>query len=287
MFLKFPEGRFAETPGFEPVLRPGFLEKPFGERLNVLFPVPQRRQGNPHHVEPIEQVLPEPLLVDHPVQSLQGGGDDPGVDGDRRRPAQPLHHPFLQDPQELPLQGQVQVADRIDEQGSPLGDLEFPYPAIVGASEGSPFVAEQFALQEAFRDICAGNFHEGSALAGADPVEMAGHQALAGAALPGDQHRGVTPGHPLQGIHDLGHCRGAEDHSVSGAPIAVLLSHVLPPVRNHPPGWIGKPIGKFSRGLSGCQFFVFPRFQPLPREIPAWGRPPRASPGGALRGVPG
>ena len=83
---------------------------------------------------------------------------------------------------------------------------------------------EQLALQQRLGHGRAVEGHEGTGAPPAAVVQGAGHQVLAGAALAGDQHRGVRGGGPLDEVAHLAHHRAlAQDLAKAGG-----LGHRLP-----------------------------------------------------------
>src|SRR5262249_51609183 len=98
------------------------------------------------------------------------------------------------------------VADLIEEERPLVSQLEAADLLRDGAGEGALFVAEQLALQQAGGDGSAVELDEGAVLAGAQLMEGAGDELLAGAGLATDQHGGIRRGdgfdrlqHPAQG----------------------------------------------------------------------------------------
>ena len=80
-----------------------------------------------------------------------GGGDDAHVDRAGLRAAHALELAVLQDAQQLGLQRDGQLADLVQEQRPPVGQLEAAELARQGAGEGALLVAEQLALDQARR----------------------------------------------------------------------------------------------------------------------------------------
>src|SRR5207244_5893620 len=72
--------------------------------------------------------------------------------------------------------------------------LEFPYLVLGGAREATLDVAEEFGLDQLFRDCRTIHFHEWTLGAKAGRMQGAGHQFLAGSALSVDQHAAVGGG---------------------------------------------------------------------------------------------
>src|SRR5207245_8524176 len=113
---------------------------------------------------------------------------------------------------ELRLQLERNVADLVEEQRSPVRQLE-PSDALPdGAREGAPLVAEQLALEKARRDGGAVDLDEGPLATPAQVVNRARDQLLPGARLAEDEHgrvRGRDRLHLVQ--HALQRRRVADD----------------------------------------------------------------------------
>ena len=101
-------------------------------------------------------------------------------------------------------------------QGAAVGQFE---PALAhghGVGKGAPFVAEEFALQQGFGQGAA--VDRDAAFGGpvAALVDGPGDEFLAGAALAGNQDRGLRPGHPFHQGQDFLHDPGLS-HNVGEA----------------------------------------------------------------------
>ena len=110
-----------------------------------------------------------------------------------RRAADPLELALLQDAQQLGLHGRRQLADLVEEQRAAVAPARSGrgcWP--VGPGEGAPLVAEQLALEQRLRQGRAVDRDEAARSARRSSWWMAaGDQLLAGAALAGDEHRGL------------------------------------------------------------------------------------------------
>ena len=95
-----------------------------------------------------------------------------------------------------------------------MGLLELPHPAVDGPGKGPLLVAEQFALQQGFGDGHAVDDQKGFGRPQAVLVDGPGHQFLAGAGFPPDEHGGVGGRHPADGLVDLLHGLAAADDGV-------------------------------------------------------------------------
>ena len=87
-------------------------------------------------------------MADHRRQVAIGGGDEPHVDLDRARAAEPLELVLLQHAQDLGLRARAHVADFVEEQRAAVGLLEAADALAIGAGERALLVAEQLGLEQ-------------------------------------------------------------------------------------------------------------------------------------------
>ena len=95
----------------------------------------------------------------------------------------------LEDAQELHLDVGGELADLVQEQRAPVGQLEAADLRPGRPGEGALLVAEQLALDEGRRQGRAVDLDEGPVPARAPVVDGVGQQLLAGARLAEEQHR--------------------------------------------------------------------------------------------------
>src|SRR5262249_61891438 len=100
------------------------------------------------HVEAIEQVGPELLLLDERREVPVGGRDQPRVGAKRAPAAQPLELALLEHPQELRLELEGNLAHFVQEARYAVGQLEAAVALRDGAGERAFLVAEQLAFQQ-------------------------------------------------------------------------------------------------------------------------------------------
>ena len=100
------------------------LQEVLHQQRDVVAPLAQRRQLHRNHVEPVEQILAERAVRDHPVEIGVGRGDDPHVDLDGVRVADPLELALLQHPQQLRLQRRAHRPDLVEEERALVRLLE-------------------------------------------------------------------------------------------------------------------------------------------------------------------
>ncbi len=182
---------------------------------DVAGAVPQRDGLDIDHGQAVEEVFAEGPLGHHLGEVAPGGGQDADIDGNGGRPADPVDLALLQDPQELDLHVEGHVADLVQEDGAPVGLLEFSrLAAPLRAGEGPALVAEELRLQEVLRDGAAVDGDKGLVLSAAGQVDGLGHDLLAGAGLSRDQDRKITARRPQPHVFYTDH-------------LGILAQHVL------------------------------------------------------------
>ena len=92
----------------------------------------------------------------------------------------------MEDAQQLDLQVHREVADLVEEDGAPVGELEPSDLAGDGTGERPPLMAEQLAFDQPGRDRSAVHRHQRAVPAAAEAVDAARDQLLARAGFPQD-----------------------------------------------------------------------------------------------------
>ena len=168
-----------------PVVAP---DKMVDEQGDVLDALPQRRHHDGHDVEPVIEVVTEDAASDGLLEVGVRGGDEPHVDLDRARAADPFDLSLLEHPEELRLELGPQGADLVEEERAPLRELELTELALVGARERAPLVAEEVGLDEGLGDRGRVDGDEGPLAPRPLMVDGPRDELLASAALSGDQY---------------------------------------------------------------------------------------------------
>ena len=179
--------------------------------LRQVFPaMPQGRNRDLDHVEPVEQILPEATCMHFGAQIPVGGTHDACIHGLFQRRSQGAHLALLDGAKQLGLHRQGQVADLVQKQGPAGGRLEEAWPILRSPGVGALERAEEFGFQQILRNRAAVDGHERPVAAMAAGVDGPRHQLLASAGLTVHQHRRHAAGH-------LGH---ALLHALHGRRIA-------------------------------------------------------------------
>src|SRR5262245_37231005 len=158
------------------------------EHRDVLAPVAERRHGNRKHVQAVEQILPELLLVDERGQVAVGRGNQACVSAKRPSAAQAFELALLKDPQELGLELDRNLADFVEEDRPAVGELESADPLADRTRERSLLVSEQLTLEKARGNRGAIQLDERVVTASAQLMDRSRDQFLARSGLAGNQH---------------------------------------------------------------------------------------------------
>ncbi|OPZ59375.1 MAG: hypothetical protein BWY87_01038 [Deltaproteobacteria bacterium ADurb.Bin510] len=199
------------------------------QQRDVLAALPERRQGELDHLEPVIEILAKFALSDHLAQVAVGGRDHAGANLDGRAVADAFKLAFLQHAQELELNARRDVADLVQKDRTAAGQLEATLFVADGAGEGPLDVAEQLAFEQALGQSRAVDRHEGLRRTFAAVVQGLGHQLLAGAALAGNQGRGLGIAQILDQLEDALHAAAAADDVVVVMPLAELALETREP----------------------------------------------------------
>ena len=200
------------------------------EQADVVAALAQGRHGEHDHVEAVVEVLAEGAAPHLLLQIAVGGGEDAHVDAHRRLAADALQFLLLQHPQQLDLHRRRGLADLVEEEGAAVGLDELALAAAVGAGEGPLLVTEELRLEQGLGQGGAVDLDEGLVASRAVAVQGLGDQLLAGARLPGDEHRRLGGGDVADHLEEFLHGRrSADDGGVECRP---LLGCLLPAGRH-------------------------------------------------------
>ena len=180
------------------------LQKMVCQQRDVLRPLPQGRQEQAHHPKAVKEILPQAAGAEQLLRRLVHRRHDAHVKGDVPAAAQTAHLFLLQGLEQLGLEGDVHGVDLVQKEGAAVGLLK---EALVGHRAGIAALlrAEEHALQQVGGYGRAVLGHEGLAAPPPLGVEGLGHQLLAGARLPVNQHRGVQLGSGADAALELLH----------------------------------------------------------------------------------
>ena len=132
------------------------------------------------------------MTVRHLLREVRiGGGHQANIHLDGARAAQPLEFVLLQNPQELGLQLERNIANLVKKQRAAMGQLEAADALRDGAGERALFVTEQLAFQKPRRDGGAVHLYQGALAARAEMMNGAGDQFFSRAGFALNQYRRI------------------------------------------------------------------------------------------------
>ena len=166
----------------------GVAQKCRRQIRNIFTALRQRRQDDLDNVQPVEEVAAKTSGSDLRTKIAIGRRDDGDIDALELQRADALDFSIFERAQQLRLDGERELADFVEEEGSALSGLEHAGLGVDGAGEGAAHVAEQLALEKRVDDRGAVNRDEWPAPPRPRLVERTRAQLLAGSRLAGNQH---------------------------------------------------------------------------------------------------
>ena len=173
--------------------------------------VSQRSQAYFAAPEPVLQSRPETAALGFYIRI--GGRYDTHI-GPAYRPTNQLDFTLLQGPQQLRLQLRRRVAYLVQEEAAALGLGKVSLAGFVGTGKRPASTAKQAGSGQALGNGCHVDADQGTAGAGARPVDRRGHQFLAGTCLAANQHIQVTGRHLLDVLPQMRHVATTPTHPV-------------------------------------------------------------------------
>ncbi len=166
-----------------------------GDFQHVATALAQRRQFERDDVQSVIEVFTELAGLGQGFQVAVGGRDQAHIDLLRLHRANPTNLTFLQHPEQPSLSLERQFADFVEEQRSAVGGFDQACTSSAGAGKGTFLMAEQFGLDQCFRNGCTVNRNHRCLGAPRKVVQSAGDQFLAGARFALNQHVGIGRGY--------------------------------------------------------------------------------------------
>src|SRR3954454_25300461 len=119
-----------------------------GKGHRVLRPLAQRRNSQLKLAEAMKEPLAEPSFSYSCLKVLVRGGNDADVNLDLAMSTEPAKRLPIQHAQQFHLPLQLQFADLVQKERSPVGEFKEPRFRRIGAAEGAFLVSEKFALYQ-------------------------------------------------------------------------------------------------------------------------------------------
>ena len=119
------------------------------ERPDVFATLPQRRDVDVNHVQPVEEVLTKQTLGDACPELPVGRADHAHVHrrGEVGRPDL-LHLASLEEPEQQGLHPQRHLSDFVEQHRSLVGRLQQARLVAIGAGEAAPDVSEELGFEQ-------------------------------------------------------------------------------------------------------------------------------------------
>ena len=183
-----------ESLVFEPVFAVEHFQKPGGEFGNILEPFPERRDVEGKHVQPVVQILPE-LPLGHGLDQIPVGAcNHPHIHFDRLVAAHPLKLAFLKHPEQFALQSQSDLRNLVQQDRPSVRELKPAVPPLRGPGEGPFFVPKKLAFNQRLGNRRAVYPDERFFSAPTVPVNLIGHEFLAGPVFAVNEDGGIGAG---------------------------------------------------------------------------------------------
>ena len=192
LLLKQSDGFGGDGRGGNADLGAIFAKEVTSHFRDILLALVEGREGDGDDVEAIEEILAEHSFLDGSFEVAMGGGNDADIDGDGFPAADALDDFFLQDAKQLALQGEIHIADFIEENRAVLSLLEAADAAGIRPGKGAAFVAEQLTLEQTKRNRCAVHANERVPSARSLGVDHPCNEFFAGTALALYENCGVS-----------------------------------------------------------------------------------------------
>ncbi len=161
---------------------------------NVFPPFAQWGNPNREHIQPVEKIGAELLLLHQSTEVSIGGGDQARVRREGARTSQAFELALLQDAQQFGLQLERNLADLVQEDGSAIGQLKAADALRDGAGESAALMSEEFTFQQSGRNGGTVQLDEGTGMPRAEVMQSTGDQLFARPSLAIDKDGGIGGG---------------------------------------------------------------------------------------------
>src|SRR5581483_8951807 len=181
------------------------------QQRNVLAPFSQGWQFYVEHIQPVKQIRSKLPLLYQLLQILVCSRYAAKVHLDDLVPTNATDLALLQNPQQISLSFQRDVAYLVEEDRSTLSNFKFSLLAILRPGKRTFFVAEELAFEEGLGERATMNYHQGMEAPRAAGMNGPCNQFFASAALASDQHGGIRGSYGLDRLKHLAHRRTVAD----------------------------------------------------------------------------
>ena len=177
------------------------------QQRNIAFALAQRRKENRDNIDAEIEILAEASLAHAVFQVIVCRRDQAKINFSGAAAAEPLHGAFLQDAQQLALQGRIERCDLVQKKRAIVRQFNEPRLGSIGPGERAFLIAEEFGLHQTLRKRRAIEAHERLIGAIAALHDGVGDKLLAYATLPAQDHGRTGGSHGFNGLINLLHGR--------------------------------------------------------------------------------
>ncbi len=155
--------------------------------------------------ETMKQILAEAALLNRGLKVLVGRSHNTDIYLDFPVPAETIKGLSIQHAQQLYLSVQLQFADFVEEQRTPVRHFKQAWLGRIGSAKRALFIPEQLALHQIFRKSSAVDVDPWAAAAQRRLMDRASDQFFAGTSLAGHQNGLRVSGNAVDQCHELVH----------------------------------------------------------------------------------
>ena len=177
-----------EACDMAPMTATEMAQKVAHQQRNIFASLPQWRQVNREHIQPIEQVLAKTASLHFVAQVKVGRGDNPHIHLNGRSATYPFNFTFLQGAQDLALRTEAQGGNFVEEQCPAMGALKASGTRTLSARKSTALDPKQFGLHQVLRQGGAVEGHQRHVRTSAGLIQRAGEQLFADPRLTCQQH---------------------------------------------------------------------------------------------------
>jgi len=169
----------------------------FHQGSYVFATIPQRRQGDRENIQPIVQVAAKFLTVHHSLEVPMRSGDEAYVYAMGPTTSKAFEFLFLQNTEELRLQGEWHVADFIKKETPFVSQFEAANSLCDCAGKSTPLMAKELTFEQVEGNGGTIQLDQCVAAAWARIVDRVSDEFLASASLALDENGSVRRRNPL------------------------------------------------------------------------------------------
>jgi hypothetical protein len=197
----------------------------FHQGSYVFATIPQRRQDDRENIQTIVQVAAKFLTVHHLLEVPVRSGDEAYVYAMGPTTSEPFEFLFLQNTEELRLQGKWQVADFIKKESPFVSQFEAANSLCDCTGKSTPFMAKELTFEQVEGNRRTVQLDQRLAATGTRIVNRVSDEFLASAGFSLDQNSRVHRRNPFGLFQNGSQGRTVADDLLESADPAFLICH--------------------------------------------------------------